>query len=188
MIDSIIAYHCAPALAGIKPANIFSCSRRDYPHAERELHRLNSILNSCGIYFEILCSCEKRIMVMMYRKTRLEEYINRSEIRILLNSFGYPSAGECGAYIEHLKSRILESTDFPHEIGAFLGYPIHDIYGFMLKKEKCLYTGYWKVYDDLEASKKCFKRYDMCRAAVMKRIDGGSTIESLFGRKNKKCA
>lgn len=188
MIDYIIAYHCAPALAGIKPANIFSCLRRDYPNAEEELERLNTCLNSSGIYFEILCSCERRVMVMIYRKSRLEAYIRRAEISRLLKDYGYPDEIDCGVYIERLKERISSCGDFPHEIGAFLGYPIKDIYGFILGSSECLHTGYWKVYDDVESSKKCFKRYDMCRAAVMKRINSGSTLESLFRARNTKCA
>ena len=30
--DQLLARHCAPALAGIKPANLVSCSKADYPH------------------------------------------------------------------------------------------------------------------------------------------------------------
>lgn len=188
MIDRIIAYHCAPALAGIKPANIFSCLRRDYPNAEREIERLNACLNGSDIYFEMLCSCEKRVMVMIYRKKRLEAYIHRAEIGRLLEDYGYPCSGACGAYINHLKKRIACCGDFPHEIGAFLGYPIKDIYGFILGNSECLHTGYWKVYDDVESSKRCFRRYDMCRAAVIKRIDSGSTLESMFGSGKARCA
>lgn len=188
MLDRIIAYHCAPALAGIKPANIFSCLRKDYPDAEFEIERLNKQLNNIGIYFDVLCSCEKRVMVMMYRKNRLEEYINSSSIRKLLTDFGYPENADIRGYIEYLKKRIGICMEFPHEIGAFLGYPINDIYGFISKSAECLYTGYWKVYDDVEGSKRCFSRYDRCRRAVMKRIDSGFTIVTLFGGNADICA
>ncbi len=30
--EYILAYHCAPAFAGIKPSNIASCSKRDNPN------------------------------------------------------------------------------------------------------------------------------------------------------------
>ncbi len=188
MIDRIIAYHCAPALAGIKPANIISCLKQEYPNVETEIERLNACLNGSDIYLEILCSCEKRAMVMIYRKKRLESYISRPEISMLLSEYGYPEARECVEYIDHLKKRIAGCGNFPHEIGAFLGYPIKDIYGFISGSSKCLHTGYWKVYDDVEGSKRCFRRYDMCRAAVIKRIDSGSTLESLFGARKTKCA
>lgn len=182
MLDRIIAYHCAPALAGIKPANIFSCLRKDYPDAEFEIERLNKQLNKTGIYFDVLCSCEKRVMVMMYRKNRLEEYITSDSIKKLLTDFGYPENTDIRGYIEYLKKRIGVCMEFPHEIGAFLGYPANDIYGFISKSAECLYTGYWKVYDDVEGSKQRFNRYDRCRRAVMKRINSGFTIVTLFGR------
>lgn len=187
MLDNIIAYHGAPALAGIKPSNICSFSRRDYPDSEREIDNLNRLLNEKGIYFEILCSCERRVMIMMYRKQCLEKYIFNTEIRSLLSLYGYPKDGDLKDYIDFLKKRISSSSEFPHEIGAFLGYPIEDIYAFINGDKKCLYTGYWKVYHDVENSVRIFKRYDVCRNALKKRIDNGHTIVSLFGN-SKSCA
>lgn len=40
--------------------------------------------------------------------------------------------------------------DFPHEMGILLGYPVEDVEGFIINNGKNeLYTGYWKVYDNL---------------------------------------
>lgn len=33
--EYILAYHCAPAFAGIKPSNIASCSKRENPEYNR---------------------------------------------------------------------------------------------------------------------------------------------------------
>lgn len=187
MLDNIIAYYGAPALAGIKPSNICSFSRRDHPDAEHEIDTLNSLLNDKGIYFEILCSCKRRVMIMIYRKQCLKKYIFNDEIHSLLCRYGYPQNGDLKTYIEFLKKRISSSGEFPHEIGAFLGYPAEDIYAFINGDKKCLYTGYWKVYHDVESSLKIFKRYDICRNALRKRIDNGHTIVSLFGN-SKRCA
>ena len=41
MMDLIIACHCAPALAGIKPANIFTCCKKEYPTLKKDLELLN---------------------------------------------------------------------------------------------------------------------------------------------------
>ena len=30
-LDQILAYHCAPALAGLKPANLVALSREEFP-------------------------------------------------------------------------------------------------------------------------------------------------------------
>ena len=59
MLEKIIAYHCAPALAGIKPANIVACYNDKIPNLRSEINRLNKEMNKRNIYFEILCECEK---------------------------------------------------------------------------------------------------------------------------------
>lgn len=181
MIDSLIAYHCAPALAGIKPANIFSCRKSEYPELHRELRDLNMSFNKKDIYFEILCECEKRALVMIYRRNRLSEQLEISEIRRLLSDHGYPRAAGLDDMLGVLRTRIAESPEFPHEIGAFLGYPIEDIYGFIdHKNENCLYTGYWRVYGDVEKCKECFRRYDICRNAILKRLERGHSLAGIF--------
>ena len=53
MIEHIIAYHCGPALADIKPANIVSCHKEKIPDLHREIERLNRQLNGKDIYLDI---------------------------------------------------------------------------------------------------------------------------------------
>ena len=40
--------------------------------------------------------------------------------------------------IEKLKMRLSETTEFPHEIGLFLGYPVGDVVGFIKTRGKIL--------------------------------------------------
>ena len=105
----------------------------------------------------------------------------------LLQSCGYPKNFSLDLYLDFLKKRIndqyADGKDFPHEIGAFLGYPIHDIYGFIYhKNEGCLLTGEWKVYAQAEQAEKIFCRYQLCRKAILKRVNEGKTLEQLFCR------
>ena len=180
MIESIIAYHCGPALAGIKPANIVACYKDKITDAHSEIERLNRELNCRDIYLEIICECEKRILLMVYRKNALAEYLSRTEIRELLCSFGYNRNAKLSDDLKRLKSR-LGKSDFPHEIGAFLGYPIHDIYGFINhKNEGCILTGEWKVYKDADTAQKLFKRYSNCRNAIVRRIGRGETLAQVL--------
>ena len=102
------------------------------------------------------------------------------KIKHFLESSGYPKEFSVDGYINFLKLRLNESG-FPHEIGAFLGYPLHDIHGFINhKKDGCLLTGEWKVYADEENAKKLFTRYRACRKAILKRIAKGITLAQLF--------
>lgn len=181
-MEYLIAFHCAPALSGIKPSNIINCNKNEFPDLKKEICRLNKELNKRGIYIEILCECNNKALVMVYRKTCLTKYLEEAEIQSFLLKAGYPKNKNTDEYIAYLKKRLSESSEFPHEIGAFLGYPIQDIYGFINKnKSKCLYTGYWKVYANVEESKEKFRRYDKCRAAVLKRMDKGQNLSSIFG-------
>jgi len=62
-----------------------------------------------------------------------------------------------------LKQRVESSSDFPHEIGLFLGYPLGDVKGFIEnagKNSKC--TGCWKVYCDECEALKLFRKYKKC--------------------------
>ena len=47
--DQLLARHCAPALAGIKPANLVSCSKADYPHLPDLLEEQGPKLEERGI-------------------------------------------------------------------------------------------------------------------------------------------
>lgn len=180
MIERLIAYHCGPALAGIKPSNIAACYKAKIPNIHEEINRLNEQLNCKDIYFEILCECEKRVLLMVYRRNALYSYLQRKEIGELLYSFGYEKDIDLKRYTDRLKRR-LSQDDFPHEIGAFLGYPAHDIYGFINHKDEgCLLTGEWKVYKDADRAKELFARYNRCRCALVERIAQGKTLAQVF--------
>ncbi len=176
MVESTIAYHCGPALAGIKPSNIVSLKKTKDIYDE--LNKLNNQLNRKDIYFKILCEYGRCILVMVYRRKKLLQYLEKSEISEFLTSMGYPDDSD--EKIEYLKSKI-DCKNFPHEIGAFLGYPLHDIYGFMNhKKEGCLLTGEWKVYKNVNEAKELFRKYKICRKALLKRIESGKTLAQVF--------
>lgn len=180
MIENLIAYHCGPALAGIKPANIVACYKDKIPNVHAEIERLNRQLNCRDIHLERLCECEKRVLLMVYRSQALCSYLQNDEIRALLSAFGYGEQESLKVYLDRLKTRLAEQ-DFPHEIGAFLGYPAHDIYGFIRHRGAgCLLIGEWKVYQDAASAKKLFHRYRACRRALLKRLSEGKTLAQVF--------
>ena len=55
-------------------------------------------------------------------------------------------------------------SDFPHEIGIFLGYPLKDVAGYMYKcrNGKDIPRGLWRVFGNPEISTRIM---DRCRAA-----------------------
>ena len=181
MLDNILANHCAPALAGIKPSNLVSCFKKDNPNILEDIEALNSKLNKKDIYIDIVCECPQRVLLIVYRGKKLIEHLSSTQIKNFLEGFGYDKNLSLQEYIERLSQRIKCNEEFPHEIGAFLGYPLKDIYGFIESKGRnCLYTGEWKVYSDVEMAKRTFCRYKNCKRAVLKRVNSGQSIEEIF--------
>lgn len=68
-------------------------------------------------------------------------------------------------------------AEFPHEMGAFLGYPLSDVKGFIEHEGKdFLYSGYWKVYSDETGAKKTFQLYQAVRNRVLQMLSTGSSL------------
>ena len=175
-----LAFFCAPALAGIKPSNLLSCSRETYPDLPRLADQYNQALNPARIRFTILCSCKERQLLLVYRADRLEQQLKEPAVQVLLKALGYPVSGALPVLLDYLKFRF-QQEEFPHEIGLFLGYPVEDVLGFWENQGKnCRYCGHWKVYGDVTAAKRRFAQYDRCRTALCQRIGQGQTLTRLF--------
>ena len=180
MLEKLIAYYCGPSLAGIKPSNIASVSKEKYNDIHKNIKKLNEALNKKDIYIKPLCECKKRVLVMVYRKKVLEKHLKNEQIRNFLSNYGYDNFNSVEEYLNFLKSR-LSFKSFPHEIGVFLGYPLHDVYGYIKNPSgKCLLVGEWKVYGDVENARKLFCRLDNCRRGIIKRMKKGDSLERIF--------
>lgn len=179
-MEKLVAYYCGPALAGIKPANIVACDKTKIKDIHSEVERLNSQLNCKDIYFRVLYEHKRRTLLIVYRSRVLKKYLAREEIADFLYSYGYPYEVTIDRYINHLATRLKED-EFPHEIGAFLGYPLHDILGFINhKNEGCLLVGEWKVYKNADEARQLFERFLACRKAIIRRLAMGQTLAQVF--------
>lgn len=181
--ERLLAFHGGPAMAGIKPANLISCSKETYTGTEIEglLAYYNRKLNASGIFFEILCSCKTHTLLLVYRKSKLQAALLEQQTKWILRTAGYPDADDVMALLSHLKRRLAEQNGFPHEIGLFLGYPPEDVLGFQIHKgQNYLLCGHWKVYSDPVQAQKRFACYDRCRKAVCRRVLEGRSLTQLF--------
>lgn len=181
MLEAFLAHHCAPAFAGIKPANIAACQRKQFPNLHQELERLNGALNQKDIYIEILFECEVRALVIVYRKSVLEKHLRAYNNNGFLQQYGYPETASLAEYLDILRGRLC-CDSFPHEIGVFLGYPLHDIYCFIHHRDQgCLLIGEWRVYQNPEEAKEKFRRFACCRKELVKHItERGKTLAQVF--------
>ena len=179
--DHMLATHCSPALAGIRPANLVACGKADYPNFLQLVGEYNCQLNSRGIHFMPLVENKKNHLLLVFRPDKLQHFLQGKEAREMLMSAGYPIEGDLFGLLSHLKKRIFQEADFPHEIGLFLGYPPQDVHVFLQNKGKAfLLCGHWKVYDNKKQAQQLFDRYDRCRSLVLSRIVKGQSIIQIF--------
>ena len=82
------------------------------------------------------------------------------------------------AYMNELVVR-LQSEEFPHEIGIFLGYPLKDVLGFMgYGKYELVEVRNWRIYGDKEISYKVYDNF-MRDKAIMKEMIETMNISEL---------
>ena len=182
-LEKLLAYHCAPAFAGIKPANLASLDKARFPDFETALKGLNAALNAKDIYLEKLCECERRALILVYRKKVLEKQLSDPRCQAFLKTFGYAPENSLAESLARLKTRLDGKAEcFPHELGVFLGYPLRDIYGFIHHRDSgCLLVGEWKVYHNAAGAKKCFGRYRSCRKALVRHMtEQKKTLAQIF--------
>ena len=171
-IDNTMAFHSAPTLLGVKCANLISFDMREGTLYEY-LREFAVRLSGSGLSARLLCKCRKRTLVYIYNEKMLSAWLGMPQVRDLLSEYGYTDEMSIDEKLDLLVSR-MSCGSFPHEIGAFLGYPVGDIRGFISNGGKnCLLCGYWKVYENADKARQTFKTYDRCREILFDRLNHG---------------
>jgi len=176
-LERMLAFHCAPTLVGLKPANLIAHELMHTYGSQESYETTRQTLIEKGIYMEQLQTCNQRELTLVYNKVLLQALIEKPEIWGYLFVQGYPMYSGFDRIIEHLKKRIVESGGFPHEVGVFLGYPLVDVLGFIKNKgQNCKFCGYWKVYGDEEQARCLFESFSKVRDEIYSHIEQGLTI------------
>ena len=171
-LDSDLAFHSAPTLMGVKCASLISFGRSERTIAEY-LQLSAAKLLARGLTALQLCRCRERTLVYIYNEKMLYAWLDMPQVRELLAEYGYTPDMSIGEKLLRLSDR-MSCGSFPHEIGAFLGYPVGDIRGFISNGGKnCLFCGYWKVYGNAEKARQTFRTYDRCRDILFDRLNHG---------------
>ena len=89
MLEAEIIVHCAPTLAGIKTANMFTYTSENRKVLHKEIEEENNILNSRGVFVEVLRTSEYKALIYVYRKKKLEEDLHCEGACRLLKHCGY---------------------------------------------------------------------------------------------------
>lgn len=172
----LLAIHCAPILSGSKAANIMTVTVHEFA-------RIGYLLQGTGIRYRFLKTKGDKGILYLYREKRLRQYLEQEEIQEFLSEYGYDQAN-IAKMLNLLSKRIQMYNDqdavFPHEIGVFLEYPLGDVKGFLANEGKnFMYSGYWKVYQDLQGAVRRFTQYDMERELTIQALMQGKTIREI---------
>ena len=178
MSINLIVRHCAPTLAGLKVANLFSFNYLSRERLTKEIEELNELLNPKGLHFIILRVLQNKALVLVYRRNKLITLLQDSNYQQLLSEYGYMDF-DIDSCLKLLKAHI-NNTPFPHEIGLFLGYPLNDVKEFIKHQGKdCKCVGQWKVYDDEVEAKKTFEKFNKCTKIYCEKLHAGIDITRL---------
>ena len=171
-----VVLQCAPFLKGLKVSCVITVDSQSYS-------TLKELMDGLGIEYHKLSESGGRCLVLCYRPEELEAYLKRREVYALICEYGYAAMG-LSEMLERLARRVAECAEkdlgFPHEIGAFLGYPTGDVRGFIRNGGKdSLMTGYWKVYGNVPAAKMIFNRYDRAKDCAVNEFLTGKSIREI---------
>lgn len=172
----LLAMHCAPLLKRMAVANVLTLSRK-------QALGIKGMLKNTEIECYILKADCGRVILYLYRKDILQFCLQQEDVRNFLKKYGYPDK-EIVDMLKRLSQRIRlysdGQTDFPHEIGAFLGYPLADVESFIENRGKnYVYLGYWKVYHDVEQAVKTFRLFDKERERAVQDVIFGKGIREI---------
>ena len=179
MSEEALVRNCAPTLAGIKTGNLFSYRYESIDQMRESVRFWNRRLRQKGVRVLPLRYRDHQALIYLYRPAQLADDLQNNDARAILRYCGYlpESAEKC---IARLMQRLKESTDFPHEIGLFLGYPPEDVSGF-ITNHACNYkcVGCWKVYGDEQKCRCLFAKYKQCTRIYESCLERGTDVVSM---------
>lgn len=151
----------AATLGGVKPATLLCLTRT--------CHGLGSLWENHGAstaaelglsWHELRQNCRSST-VLLYRPEALEAHLHQDSAQEILSGVGFQKF-YLPACLQELARR--STSKVPDEVGCFLGYPLHDVAGFMRHRgHHALQYRYWCVYQDLAGANALADRIDHAR-------------------------
>ena len=178
--EKLLVLHCAPALAGIKPASLFAV-REKREEARQKAAALSRQCEGLGICFSAIDISESTTLLFVYNRELLAKVLSAGENVLFLAERGYAPFAPTESAVRLLCQRLKAGAGgFPHEIGVFLGYPLEDVKGFIANEGRaCKMRGYWKVYGDEKRARALFDMYAECNKKCFTKAAEGYSIPEL---------
>lgn len=178
-IENLLVFNLSQVLAGIKPASTIALKRNKENSYDKWYKYGIDFVKSLNLDFVELRKSNDGMVLMIYDPEVLKDYIFNKEAKSFLIKLGYCYKEDLKLYVNKLRDRY-KLFNCPHELGLFLGIPIKDVEDFMTcTSKKCLFCGYWKVYNDCDKAMKTFKKYDEVKVSTIDKILKGSDSREL---------
>ena len=165
-------------ILGSKPAEIINVpgSKED---KKIKLSKIEAFFSNCSrITYRIITTHDGGKRVLFINEKSMEKVLVNKRCINFLKFVGYSSDYELNDYMNELVFR-LQSEEFPHEIGVFLGYPLKDVLGFMgYGKNELVEVKNWRIYGDKEISYEVYNNF-MRDKAIMKEMIETMNINEL---------
>ena len=178
-IETFLVYNLSLVIAGIKPAITVTIKKNNQKLYNSWNDFGSCFLDNIDLKFIELRESNDSIIAMIYDEYMLEKELSQKSHMEFLFNLGYPSNASISDYLNILKNRY-EKYHCPHELGLFLGIPFEDVKDFMeCTTKKCLFCGYWKVYNNGNKAKEIFNKYDKVEEYTMKNMLRGNSSRDL---------
>ena len=165
-------------ILGSKPAEIINVPGRK-EDKKIKLSQIEAFFSNCSrITYRIITTHDGGKRVLFINEKSMEKVLVNKRCINFLKFVGYSSDYELNDYMDELVFR-LQSEEFPHEIGVFLGYPLKDVLGFMgYGKNELVEVKNWRIYGDKEISYEVYNNF-MRDKAIMKEMIESMNINEL---------
>lgn len=166
-----ILHMIGPVILGSKPAEIVNI-----PGSSEEkimkIYQIKSFFsNCCKVKFIVINTHDGGKRVLFINEKSLEKVLSNKRSINFLKFMGYSNHDGINGYMKELILR-LESTDFPHEIGVFLGYPLKDVLGFMgYGNKELVEVKNWRIYGDKEVSYEVYNSFLRDKEIMKEMVD-----------------
>ncbi len=179
MSNEDLIYHCAPTLANRKVGSLFTVTFQEISQLQQKIMSFQEKFTEKNLQIILLKVKGHSALLYVYRPVKLQAILSDPLVQQFLRELGYANFSE-EAVLAQLMLHLKES-DFPHEIGVLLGYPLEDIRGFIKHKGKNdLLSGLWKVYHNVEEAKRTFQQYNKCNVVYRKCFADGFDMNRLI--------
>lgn len=163
--------------------------------AHQKVRQWNARLNSTGLSLRLLLERQETgfLIVYLYRRNQLKQTLFDCACQQFLIENGYQihqiqtlPDDDLDILLDDLLAQLARrlrtrtQSDFPHEIGLFLGYPLQDVIGFIQNHgQNFTCSGFWKSYSDPVEMQARFSCYRSCIQSCVRQFQQGIPIEKL---------